>query len=376
MTRPLIEAIEIRHYRLPLDPPFDATWDPNPRKSFTSTIVRVRAGDYEGVGSGDTMLGFAGHEELFIGQDPFAIERHVQILDNLQFHYGRMWPLEIALWDLMGKISGQPLWRLLGGSSPKVPVYASTGAWREVAERQVFVQELKELGYPALKIRFHGADPAEDIGMAQAVRDAIGQEMHILVDANRAWHMPWDDAPFWDYSTALYVADALAEIGVYWLEEPMYRHDYRGLAALRRNSRVRIAGGEGNREFAEFREYLRHGSYDVYQQDVAWSTGILRARQLAAEVNAAGDIYSPHTWGDGLVLLVNLQVSAAVSQAPFIEFPFDPPTWTPARRDFILPEPILAENGWVTLADRPGLGVDIDWKLLEPLRLNTGIMEY
>ena len=162
--------------------------------------------------------------------------------------------------------------------------------------------------------------------MARVVREAIGDDMHILVDANRAWRMPWDDAPTWDLKTAVYVADALAELGVYWLEEPMYRHDYRGLAELRRRSKVRIAGGEGNREFAEFREYLRHGSYDVYQQDVAWSTGILRAKQLAAEVDAVGDIYSPHTWGDGLVLLANLQVSAAVSNAPFIEFPFDPPT--------------------------------------------------
>ena len=376
MPSPLVESIEIRHYRLPLNPPFHAAWDPNPRKSLTSTIVRVRAGDFEGVGSGDTMLGFAGHEALFIGQDPFAIERHVRILDNLQFHYGRMWPLEIALWDLVGKISDQPLWRLLGGNRTQVPVYASTGTSRTLQERQAFAQELQAMGFPALKVRFHADDPREDIRMAQAVRDAAGPDMQILVDANQAWPMPWDETPPWDFTTAVYVADALSEIGVYWLEEPLDRHDYRGLAALRRRSNVRIAGGEGNREYAEFREYLRHGSYDVYQQDVAWSTGILRAKQLAAEVNDAGDIYSPHTWGDGLVLLVNLQVSAAVSTAPFIEFPFDPPTWTPSRRDFILPQPIQAENGWVTLPDKPGLGVEIDWRQLEPYRLKTGTMEY
>ncbi|MCP4363155.1 MAG: mandelate racemase/muconate lactonizing enzyme family protein [Chloroflexi bacterium] len=370
-----IQSIKIHHYRLPLDPPFHATWDPNPRRSHTSTIVRVRAGDFEGVGSGDAMLGFAGHEDLFIGQDPFAIERHVQILDNLQFHYGRMWPLEIALWDLMGQITAQPLWRLLGGSSPTVPVYASTGVWRLIEERQELARQLKSLGFPALKIRFHAHDPREDIRMAQAVREAIGPDRHILVDANRAWRMPWDEAMPWDFTTAMIVADALAEIGVYWLEEPLYRHDYRGLAELRRRSKVRIAGGEGNREFAEFREYLRHGSYDVYQQDVAWSTGILRAKQLATEVAAAGDIYSPHTWGDGLVLLANLQVSAAVSHAPFIEFPYDPPTWTPERRDFILPEPIQAKNGFVTLPDKPGLGVKIDWAALEPLRIDMGTMQ-
>jgi L-alanine-DL-glutamate epimerase-like enolase superfamily enzyme len=171
------------------------------------------------------------------------------------------------------------------------------------------------------------------------------------------------------------MAEALAELDVYWLEEPLPRHDYRGLAELRRRTRVRIAGGEGNREFAELREYLRHGSLDVYQADVVWSTGILRARQLAAEVQAAGAVYSPHTWGDGLVLLANLHVSAAVSQAPFIEFPYDPPHWTPERRDFILPTPIQPdEAGGLTLPDEPGLGVKIDWTALEPWRINTGTM--
>jgi L-alanine-DL-glutamate epimerase-like enolase superfamily enzyme len=370
-----IKSIEIHHYRLPLDPPFYAAWDPKPRTSHTSTIVRLRAGDFEGVGSGDTMLGFAGHEHLFIGQSPFAIERHVQILDNLQFHYGRAWPLEIALWDLMGKISGQPLWRLLGGSSPTVPVYASLGERRPLDQRVESVRQIQAMGFPALKIRFHAADVREDVAVVTAVRQAIGPNMHILVDANQGWQMPWDASPPWDFKTALWVADALAELGVYWLEEPLPRHDYRGLAELRRRAKLRIAGGEGNREFAELREYLRHGSCDVYQPDVVWSTGILRGRQLAAEVQATGAIYSPHTWGDGLVLLANLQVSAAVSRAPFIEYPFDPPAWTPERRDFILPQPILAENGTITLPDKPGLGVEIDWAALEPLRIDTGMMQ-
>lgn len=372
---PQIDAIEIHHYRLPLDPPFRAVWDPQPRASHTATLVRVRAGDYEGVGSGDTMLGFAGHESLFIGRSPFDIERHVQLLDNLQFHYGRMWPLEIALWDLMGQIAGQPLWRLLGGRSRQVQVYASTGERLPTAERATSARRLRDLGFPALKLRCNAANPRDDLAMVQAVRDAIGPEMHILVDANQGWRMPWDAGTPWDFKTAVWMADALAELGVYWLEEPLPRHDYRGLAELRRRARVRIAGGEGNREFAELREYLHHRSLDVYQPDVVWSTGILRARQLAAEVQAAGAIYSPHTWGDGLVLLANLHVSAAVSTAPFIEYPYDPPTWTPERRDFILPAPTLAENGTVTLSEAPGLGVVIDWNALEPLRIRTGTME-
>jgi D-galactarolactone cycloisomerase len=172
------------------------------------------------------------------------------------------------------------------------------------------------------------------------------------------------------------VADALAELDVYWLEEPLWRTDYRGMAALRKRAKVRIAGGEGNRDYAELRECLYHNALDVYQADVAWSTGVLRARQLATEVQAAGAIYSPHTWGDGLVLLVNLHVAAALSTAPFIEFPFDPPEWTPARRDYILPAIIEADDqGYITLPDAPGLGVTLDWAALETLRIDTGTME-
>lgn len=377
---PSIDSIEIRHYRRPLEPPFHAAWDPQPRTSHTSTIVRVRAGEYEGVGSGDAMLGFKGYESLFIGRNPFDIERHVQILDNLQFHYGRMWPLEIALWDLMGQISGHPLWRLLGGRRQQIPLYASTGERLGAAERAASAVRLREQGFPALKVRFHAANPRDDLAVVQAVREALlntgGPEMAILVDANQGWQMPWDSSAVWDFKTAVWMADALAELDVFWLEEPLHRHDYRGLAELRKRSKIRIAGGEGSREFAELCEYLRHGSLDVYQADVAWSTGILRGRQLAEEVQAAGAIYSPHTWGDGLVLLANLQVAAAVSQAPFIEFPFDPPAWTPERRDFILPTPLFPDGpGLITLPDRPGLGVTIEWEQLEPYRVGSGTME-
>jgi L-alanine-DL-glutamate epimerase-like enolase superfamily enzyme len=371
-----LDAIEILHYRLPLDPPFHAAWDPNPRRSHTVTLVRVRAGDVDGVGSGDAMLGFAGHESLFLGRDPFDIERHVQLLDNLQFFYGRMWPLEVALWDLMGKLTGQPLWKLLGGRSNQVRAYASMGQRRPLDERTAAARRLQEQGFPALKLRFYADTLHENLAVARAVREAIGPEMRLLVDANQGWRMPWDLRTPWDFKTARYAADALAELDVFWLEEPLPRHDYRGMAELRRQSRIRIAGGEGNRDFHELRESLHHGALDVYQADVAWSTGVLRARQLAAEVQAAGCLYSPHTWGDGLVLLANLHVAAAVSTAPFFEFGFDPPEWTPARRDYILPAPILADSaGFVTLPDTPGLGVTIDWATLKPLRIHAGTMQ-
>jgi D-galactarolactone cycloisomerase len=357
-----IDTITLHHYQLPLDPPFHASWDPEPRRAFGATVVRVRAGSYEGVGSGDAMLGLAGHEHLFIGQDPFDIERHVHILDNLQFHYGRMWPLEVALWDLMGQIAGEPVWRLLGGRSNQIRPYASTGERIGARERAESARQLVAQGFQAIKLRFHAADPRDDLAIVQAVRQAVGPKVALMVDANQGWQMAWDTAVPWEFKTALWLADALAELDVYWLEEPLHRHDYEGLSRLRQRAAVRIAGGEGNREFGDFRQYLRYGCLDVYQPDVVWSTGLLRAKQLATEVAAAGAIYSPHTWGDGLVLLANLHVACAVSNAPFLEFPYDPPHWLPPRRDFILPEPILPDpSGHLTLSDAPGLGVRLDW---------------
>jgi L-alanine-DL-glutamate epimerase-like enolase superfamily enzyme len=127
-----IAAIAISHHRLKLTPAFNASWDSRPRTHFDATIVRVTTDTgFTGVGSGDRMLGFEGHEELFVGEDPLALERHHRVLVNIDFHYGRCWPLDLALWDLAGKILGAPCWKLLGGRSHRVRAYASSGTLRD-----------------------------------------------------------------------------------------------------------------------------------------------------------------------------------------------------------------------------------------------------
>jgi L-alanine-DL-glutamate epimerase-like enolase superfamily enzyme len=194
-----------------------------------------------------------------------------------------------------------------------------------------------------------------------------------MVDANQAWRMPHDTSDSWDFDTAARAVDALAELRVYWLEEPLHRHDYRGLRKLRDYASargVRIAGGEGAREVTELREYVAHGSLDVYQPDVAWSTGVQRGTEIAAAARAAGAMYTPHAWGCGVVLLANLHVFAACGNAPFVEYPYDPPGWTPDRRDFMLREPIVARDGYASLPDAPGLGADIDWARIERWRVS------
>jgi L-alanine-DL-glutamate epimerase-like enolase superfamily enzyme len=251
-------------------------------------------------------------------------------------------------------------------------VYASTAERLPAEERAASAVRLRDAGFPAIKLRFHAADIAEDITTVRAVREAIGDAMEIMVDANQGWRMPWDTSDAWSIETAMRVVDELAELNVFSLEEPLHRHGYRGLARLRAyaNERgVRIAGGEGAREMVELREYLAHGSLDVYQPDVAWSTGVLRATEIAKAIRDAGAMWTPHTWGDGIVLLANLHVFAACGNAPFVEYAYDPPAWTPERRDFIIAAPLVARDGWVELGGGPGLGAKVNWNALERYRV-------
>ena len=359
-----ITAIDIKHYLLPLDPPFKAAWDPSPRKTFAAAIVRVSTdAGIVGIGSGDAMLGLDEHAHLFIGHDPFDIERHWQILDNIDFHYGRCWPLDIALWDIMGKAKGRSIAELLNAPGLKILAYASTGEILSPEERTKRVENLRKLGFKALKIRFHHDDPREDIKVVEAVRKTAGDDFTIMVDANQGWRMPWDTRIPWDFERALQVARALEDFNVYWLEEPLPHYDFRGLAQLRAKTGIRIAGGEMNRRWHDFREMRAHESLDVFQPDVALAGGITGVRRIAGWVQKNDVWFSPHTWSNGIGLLANLHLTCAVSNCPFIEFPFDPPTWTIERRDYMLrPEDrlMIDNQGFLHIPEKSGLGCELD----------------
>lgn len=233
-----IRDIEVKHYRIPLHPPFRPAWDHQIRSSFTSTIVRVYTDDGRvGIGSGDAMLGFDNFKHLFID---------------------------------------------------------------EVVEQ---------------------------------VRKTIGESMEIMVDVNQAWRMPGDTRLYWDFKTAIQFAKALEDYDVYWLEEPLYRDDYTGLAELRKSTRIRIAAGELNRHVTDFREYATHRCVDVIQPDVVVSGGVTQGLKVANLAWHHGMYYSPHSWGDGIGLIANLHIAAGTGICPFIEFPFDPPSLTNEHRD-------------------------------------------
>jgi L-alanine-DL-glutamate epimerase-like enolase superfamily enzyme len=362
-----IARIDITHHQLELDPPFPASWDSQPRRKFPATIVRVAddAG-HVGIGSGDAMYGFADYQQLFIGADALDLARHSAVLDNIGFHAGRPWPLDVALWDLAGKIRGEPCWKLAGGRSNRVRAYASSGVHRRPDEMAKMALHVVERGFPALKIRFGRARTADDLAALAAVRAAVGDRLELMVDCNQGWRMPWDTKAPWTVGEALEVARELEKQRVYWMEEPLHRGDYDGYAALRRQTPLRIAGGEMTRERYEFDKLLARDCLDVVQPDVVCTLGMEGARKLAQAVEARGKVFTPHTWGNGIGLAANLHVTAGAASAPFIEFPYDPPEWSIERRDFMLRRPIdIDREGWLTLSDAPGLGLVIDEAALD-----------
>jgi L-alanine-DL-glutamate epimerase-like enolase superfamily enzyme len=354
-----ITRIRIARVEHPLDPPFLAAWDPVPRTSFAATLVRVETDEgVVGIGSGDTMDGFEAYEHLFLGQDPLRIARHVRALETITFHGGRYWPLEAALWDLAGQVTGQPVSVLFGGAGDGIPAYASTGERRDPAARAESALAVRDAGFRAMKIRVDRHRLAEGLESVRAVRAAVGDSLDLMVDLNAGWRMPGDTSPALDVVSARRFADELAELGVLWLEEPLDGADLRGLASLRREGRVRIAGGEMTRSMPEVLAALDADAFDVYQQDVVLAVGMLRARTISELALARNRWFTPHTWTNGIGVLANLHVAAGVGGGPYLELPYDPPGWTPERRDFMLEAPLAIDaDGVLRVPAAPGLGV-------------------
>lgn len=365
-----IAAIEVTHHRLPLQPAFKASWDGRARTSFDATIVRVRTDEgLEGWGSGDLMVGFEGHEDLFVGEDPLRLERHYTVLSHIDFHYGRCWPLDLALWDLAGKIAGQPVWKLLGGRTDRVRAYASSGALRGPSALADTAERFLAEGFPAMKIRFHRGHWREDIAALAAVRARLGDRLELMVDCNQGWRMPWDVEAPWTFKDALAVARELERLDIYWMEEPLHRADVAGMRRLREATSVRIAGGEMTRDPAAFRDLLVEGALDILQPDAALVGGITGLRRIAQMAEQFGAVFTPHTWTNGAGVVANLHLTAGVAAAPFLEFPYDPPDWSLERRDFFLKAPLRPDaEGWLRLSDSPGFGYELDEDMLKRTR--------
>ena len=225
-------------------------------------------------------------------------------------------------------------------------------------------------GFKALKIRFHRGDWRADIKALEAVRARVGTRLDLMVDCNQGWRMSWDAYSPWSLKDAVPVARELERLGVYWMEEPLHRSDREGMRRLREMVDVRIAGGEMTRELYEFRDLVRDGCLDVLQPDAALVGGITGLRRVAAMAQENNLIFTPHTWTNGMGVAANCHLAAGLADAPFVEFPYDPPEWSLPRRDFMMETALaVGSDGMITLSDAPGMGYALDEAMLAKTRI-------
>ncbi|WP_299265575.1 mandelate racemase/muconate lactonizing enzyme family protein [Halorientalis sp.] len=361
-----ITGVDQYHLEHQAEGSFEPTWIPGyPQGTHEVELFAIRT-DTGHTGYG-AMPSFAGGMDFsdplsyfLLGEDPHDVEGVLRKLDSINLVGPRPWGVEIAMWDLIGKNAGKPVYELLGGSTSEIPVYASTGELLPAEERIDYVADVTEAGVDAVKLRVTEPD---HIDIVRAVRDAY-PDLPLMVDANKGWAVRVvEDERQWSFREALEFARGLEDVGgVRWLEEPLPRHDYEQYARLRDAVDVPIAGGEFNDGIHHFREFVKQGSLDVLQPDAALATGIKRADEVAAMARQHGLEYVPHTWTNGVGFVANLHVMAA-NDSPWCEFPMEPP-WTPDVRDFLLEETVDHEDGVVTPPEGPGLGVEIDESLL------------
>jgi len=359
-----IDDVEARRVSIPLKPPgfkWPHLWER--RKSIDFTLVKITTG--EGL-IGYGMGSYPGPQaRILLAEEiasPFRIEPLFhRVFDKICHPWGGpdCWSgVEIALWDLIGKAARQPVYKLLGGYKDKVKAYLSTIEIKKPEDHARDAVNALEKGWRAIKLRAHRMNPEEDLQTVKAVRDAIGDEMEIMVDANQARldFMP----PRWSFMTALKMARALDRLDVVWMEEPLDKDNWDGLRKLCEECDMYIAGAECNEPSLQImNKMLAQGAFDIIQPDVIGS-GIWNVRKLAILAEAWGRLLVPHS-GWGLNIAASLQVVGASPNSPYVEMLYEPPIVVEEVRDTGLTEPLIVDReGYVKIPDKPGLGVEID----------------
>lgn len=304
-------------------------------------------------------------EPLYRGASAIEPERTTEILHQHTFWLGRggtmthtISAIDIALWDLFGQATGQPVSRLLGGRHvERVRPYASI-LMREPESLADELARLLDQGFRAFKLGwgpFGRVSAAVDETIVARARDALGPEIPLMVDAGGS------DA-FWPngYSWALRTADMLASHGVGWFEEPLSPDALADFQLLREHSRVRIAGGEVLTRRQAFLPWLQGRAFDVVQPDVTKVGGISEERRIAWMALDNGVAFVPHGWNTALGLAADLHLAAAIPGTEFVEYLTGSP-----YIDAIVAEPWrLDKDGMLAVPDAPGLGVALDMEMV------------
>ena len=321
---------------------------------------------------------------LLLGEDPLLIEYLWQKMFQRTRQHGRrgiimhaISGIDIALWDLAGKTAHLPLYRLLGAYRNKVEAYASGGFYQEGKDIAALMEEAGSYvsqGYRAMKMKI-GRNPStqtnlremlamhdqcvvsleEDLARVEAVRRVLGREAKLMVDINCAW------SP----ALAIQMGRAMEPQHLYWIEEPVATDDIKGSAEVARALGTAIAGYETEVGAYGFRELITQRAVDIIQPDIAWAGGFTECRRIAAFAHVHHMMVAPHAFSSAITLVASMHLLASIPNGLLLEFDQNPN----ALRAELLQEPIKAEDGFVKLPERPGLGVELDLTVVERYRV-------
>src|SRR5918997_3717203 len=353
-----IRHLTLSHVVLPLETPVsDAKVLTGRQKPLTETVLLfvevVTEQGHEGMGfsyskraGGRAQFAhLAEIADVALGQDPSDIDRIYQSLLWAGASVGRsgvatqaIAALDVALWDLKAKRAGLPLAKLIGAHRDSVRCYNTSGGFLHEPIEQVLDNATRTLesGVAGIKIKVGQPDRAADLRRVRAVREHIGDDAPLMVDANQQWDRP----------TAMRVGRALEEFGLVWIEEPLDAYDAEGHAALARSLDTAIASGEMLTSVAEHAELIRHDAVDILQPDAPRIGGITQFLKLAALAEHRNLQLAPH-----FAMEIHVHLAAAYPIEPWVEH-FD---WLYP----LFPERLEIRDGRMHLSDRPGLGVTL-----------------
>jgi L-alanine-DL-glutamate epimerase-like enolase superfamily enzyme len=338
--------------------------------SQDSIVVRVRTDSgLEGIGEADSspeMVMAAidapfshnvacGLRELLLGENPLEHERIRQKLYRASMYCGRgsvmgtaMSAIDMALWDIKGKHFGEPIHRLLGGKQhDRIKAYASILFGRDGQETADIGRRWREAGYRAVKFGWEpmGETEALDIELVRGAREGIGDDSDLLIDAGCVW----------DARTALNRAHSFAYYNIGWLEEALMPDDVDGYAWLRDRSPVPIAAGEEECGRTAFRQLIDRHALDIYQVDIS-RNGFTDALYIKQRVEEIGAQLCNHCYTSPVTVAASLHWLSTWGGAFLFE---DCVEDSPLRHELTI-EKVQAENGWIEVPDRPGLGVTLN----------------
>ncbi len=360
-----IERIETTLYRIPLATPVEAA-SHGVMSEFDMVAVRLADSD-GGTGCGYTVLN-AGHgdavvpivdnvfSETVLAEDPRCIERTWTRMWRSHHYSGRgglvsfaIAAVDVALWDLRGRNLGEPLWRLLGGHKQAVRAYAGN-IDLNFPQKQLLegVQRSLDAGYLSVKMRLGKPSLRDDVARVAAVRELIGPDVELMTDANEAWRT----------DQAMRAFRALREFDLVWIEEPIRPDDYAGYAHLRAHGGVPIAAGENLHTLAEFAALITAHGVDFPEPDLTTCGGISPWMKIAHLAEAHGLPVTSHGAHE-----VHVHLLAAVSNAAYLEV-------HGFGLEQFMAQPLRIEQGRAIAPNRPGHGIEFDWKALERYRIN------